>query len=254
MWKKCFVVIIGLFLISVCFIPSINGNVLNLKRKNLVNIDHNNENTNSHIKIINTNKHLYAGNHEHLTKDRFGNFKKFDVDKTLSSHGNKENNFRDVVAHKLKTNDFTILDPDQNYDHQIVRLIEKTDSHTVNNNIMKFPLVKSGTIFYVGGSGPDNYTRIQEAIENASNGDTVFVYDDSSPYYENLVIDKSIYLIGENQDCTIINGSKLNSLLDTIEIKANNVYISGLSVVENVGYYYQAAIKVTGDYTTVSNC
>ena len=59
---------------------------------------------------------------------------------------------------------------------------------------------------YVGGSGPGNYTRIQSAIDYAFDGDTVFVYDDSSPYYENIEVKKSVYLIGENKDTTIING------------------------------------------------
>ena len=49
----------------------------------------------------------------------------------------------------------------------------------------------SGNTLYVGGSGPGNYTRIQDAIDNASDGDTVFVYDDSSPYFE-IISDKII--------------------------------------------------------------
>ena len=44
------------------------------------------------------------------------------------------------------------------------------------------------TILYVGGNGPNNYTTIQQAITNATNGDTVFVYDDSSPYFEHIII------------------------------------------------------------------
>jgi len=35
---------------------------------------------------------------------------------------------------------------------------------------------ENGNTLYVGGSGPNNYTKIQDAIDNASNGDTVFVY------------------------------------------------------------------------------
>jgi hypothetical protein len=61
-------------------------------------------------------------------------------------------------------------------------------------------------IFYVGGSGPGNYSSIQNAIDDASDGDTIFVYDDSSPYYENIVIDKSITLTGEDNNTTIISG------------------------------------------------
>ncbi|UCD14567.1 MAG: right-handed parallel beta-helix repeat-containing protein, partial [Thermoplasmatales archaeon] len=59
---------------------------------------------------------------------------------------------------------------------------------------------------YVGGNGTGNYTKIQDAIDNASDGDTVFVYNDSSPYYENIVVDKSINLIGEGRDTTVIDG------------------------------------------------
>ena len=43
-----------------------------------------------------------------------------------------------------------------------------------------------GTWLYVGGSGPGNYTRIQDAINDSSDGDTVFVY--SGHYAEHLVI------------------------------------------------------------------
>ncbi len=32
-----------------------------------------------------------------------------------------------------------------------------------------------GNWLYVGGSGPGNYTKIQDAIDNASDGDSVFV-------------------------------------------------------------------------------
>jgi len=66
------------------------------------------------------------------------------------------------------------------------------------------PLSRSNTL-YVGGSGPNNYTKIQDAIDDASDGDTVFVYDDSSPYYEKIRLNKSINLIGEDKNSTIIN-------------------------------------------------
>jgi len=61
-----------------------------------------------------------------------------------------------------------------------------------------------GSWLYVGGSGPGNYTRIQDAIDNASTGDTVFVYNGT--YCENLVVDKTINLIGEDRNTTIIDG------------------------------------------------
>jgi len=71
------------------------------------------------------------------------------------------------------------------------------------------PISLNGNTLYVGGTGEGNYTNIQEAIDDASDGDTVFVYDDSSPYQVSIYIsiEKSINLIGENRDTTVISGS-----------------------------------------------
>jgi len=60
----------------------------------------------------------------------------------------------------------------------------------------------NGNILYVGGSGPDNYTRIQDAIDNASSGDTVFVYN--GWYNESIFINKSIFVYGQDRDKTFI--------------------------------------------------
>jgi len=58
---------------------------------------------------------------------------------------------------------------------------------------------------YVGGGGPGNYTSIQKAIDNSSNGDTIYVYNKT--YNENLDTKaKKITLMGENRDITIIQG------------------------------------------------
>ena len=52
-------------------------------------------------------------------------------------------------------------------------------------------------VLHVGGNGPGNYTSIQKAIDNSFDGYTIIVYEKSSPYKENIVIDKSITLLGE---------------------------------------------------------
>jgi parallel beta-helix repeat protein len=65
-----------------------------------------------------------------------------------------------------------------------------------------YQLIYSGNTLYVGGSGPGNYTKIQSAIDDAFNGDTVFVYNGT--YYEDVEVYKSINLVGEDRNITEI--------------------------------------------------
>jgi len=84
-----------------------------------------------------------------------------------------------------------------------------------------------GNTLYVGGSGPGNYTKIQDAVDNASAGDTVFVYDDSSPYFETVVVNTSIMLLGESRDTTVIDAEAVN-YSRALSIYADHVQVSGL--------------------------
>lgn len=92
-------------------------------------------------------------------------------------------------------------------------------SSTMSN---KMPL-RLGTWLYVGGSGPGNYTTIQAAVDATVDGDTVYVYDDSSPYHETVTITHAISLIGEAMQTTIIDGSSNNH--DLVTIAADNVVL-----------------------------
>ena len=98
--------------------------------------------------------------------------------------------------------------------------------------------LESSTL-YVGGTGPENYTKIQYAIENSSNSDTVFVYNGT--YYENVYIDKSIDLIGENKDTTIVDGSGTDKVIHAV---ASEVYISGFSLQNSGTSFYDSGIFV----------
>jgi len=109
-----------------------------------------------------------------------------------------------------------------------------------------------GNTLYVGGSGPNNYTKIQDAIDDASDGDSVFVYDDSSPYYENIVVDKSIDLIGENRETTIIDGQNMTGY-DTITIYAHYVNISGFSIQHCGTLMGDAGIEICKNYCIITD-
>ncbi len=106
-----------------------------------------------------------------------------------------------------------------------------------------------GDILYVGGSGEGNYTSIQEAINAASNGDTIFVYN--GMYKENVVIDKSINLIGESIDETIIDGNRSN---DVIRVEAGNVKIANFTIQYSGRKENMAGIYIVGSYCRIENC
>jgi len=113
-------------------------------------------------------------------------------------------------------------------------------------------VLTSGNTSYVGGSGPGNYSEIQDAIDNATAGDTVFVFNDSSPYYENVIIDKTIALIGENQVTTRIDANKTG---DVITITADHVTIDGFNVANSGRDYDEenSGIKVLSNESIIIN-
>lgn len=105
-----------------------------------------------------------------------------------------------------------------------------------------------GNTFYVGGGGPGNYTSIQAAINDTVDGDTIFVYDYLSPYYENLIVTKGIFLIGENRDTTIIDGSGDSNV---IYIDADNVYVSGFTIQNSGLKFPYGGINIRSNYSTI---
>jgi len=83
--------------------------------------------------------------------------------------------------------------------------------------------VKASTIVV-----PDDYPTIASAIGNATDGDTVFVRKGTyNLFNETLLINKSMQLIGEDRDTTIIDGNHFGNI---IEVTANNVEISGFTI------------------------
>jgi len=121
-----------------------------------------------------------------------------------------------------------------------------------------------GNTLYVGGTGPNNYTTIQGAIDDAVDGDTVFVYDESSPYKEKVIVNKSIDLIGENRNTTIIDyddNSTIFILSDSVTVSGfkikgdyDGIYILSINVVvsDNI-FESDSAIDCIGDYNKISD-
>lgn len=89
---------------------------------------------------------------------------------------------------------------------------------------------------------PDDYLTIQEAVNHAKSGDTVYVR--SGIYFEKqLTINKSIKLVGENRSTTFVEGN--NSWVCIYVQNAYNVEIHNFTVRRGYGVYLHASHNVT---------
>jgi len=109
-----------------------------------------------------------------------------------------------------------------------------------------------GVTLYVGGSGLGNYTSIQDAVDAAAPGDTVFVYDESAPYVESVIINKSISLIGERESTTVLYGMHNYTVLT---LTADGVVVRNFTLrdAESVG----VSVRSNGDvlsHLTIVHC
>jgi len=105
--------------------------------------------------------------------------------------------------------------------------------------------------FVVDKSGNADFTSIQQAIDNARPGSTVYVK--SGEYKEIIQIKKSLSLVGEDKESTLINPiSEKNKY--AIYVGASNVFVSGFTVTNEAPGLYSQGIKISSEYTTINNC
>jgi len=118
------------------------------------------------------------------------------------------------------------------------------------NSTNDFKPMNRGNWLYVGGIGEGNYTKIQDAINDSVDGDTVFVYDDLSPYLEAVVVDKSINLVGEDKYSTVIDGFDFKKAV--ISINVDGVLIQGFTI-QNATESYGAnsAVAITSNNNSI---
>jgi len=101
-------------------------------------------------------------------------------------------------------------------------LLQGTLSSQSELSLDSLPLQGSaGNTLYVGGDGPGNYSRIQDAVDNATSGDIIFVYQ--GIYLEHVFINKQVTLIGETSDQTIIDGNGSGNI---IKIQTDGVTVT----------------------------
>ena len=113
----------------------------------------------------------------------------------------------------------------------------------------------SAAVFTVGINGGENYTSIQEAVNNSQNGDTIVV----SPgiYIENVNVTKELAIVSK----TDVSGDMANRTYvigaipanDVFSIKSNNVRITGFHIMggpSGIDAYQEVGIYLEG----VQNC
>ena len=107
----------------------------------------------------------------------------------------------------------------------VIGIILSIFSATLAIGKKSFVMSSDDDILYVGGDGPQNYSKIQDAVDNASDGYTIFVYNGT--YYENVLVNKTVNLVGENRETTIIDGSDGDYVVFII---ADGVTLTGFTI------------------------
>lgn len=98
--------------------------------------------------------------------------------------------------------------------------------------------IASANTIYVDDSGGADYTNIQDAIDAANSGDTIYVY--SGTYNENIEVNKNLTLTGQNKDTTIIDGEKNGHVVYAYGTLGNikEIIISGFTIINAGGLGY----------------
>jgi parallel beta-helix repeat protein len=111
--------------------------------------------------------------------------------------------------------------------------------------VLGFVGTASATNWTVNGSGGADCTSIQEAINNAKDGDTILVH--SGVYYENVVVDKLVTLMGIGQP--VVDAGEKG---DAIRLTADGITLAGFNAT-TYGWWGTTVIKVTSNNNSILN-
>jgi parallel beta-helix repeat protein len=104
----------------------------------------------------------------------------------------------------------------------------------------------SATTWSVDDSGGANFTRMQDAINNASVGDTILVY--SGVYYEKVYVNKSVTLKGIGYPVVDANGSD-----SAITLTADGITLVGFNATNSGKSQNDAGIKVNTSNNNITS-
>lgn len=92
------------------------------------------------------------------------------------------------------------------------------------------------------------YQFIQDGIDHATGGDSVSVFNGS--YTENVVVPKSLEIIGEDKENTVITGNDFGTV---VKIIAEGVVITGFTITQSGSNPNNAGIMIHTPYNSIIN-
>lgn len=94
----------------------------------------------------------------------------------------------------------------------------------------------------------DHFDNIQDGVDTVNKSGTVYIY--SGSYHENIIIDQSMTLIGENEQSTVVDGDSIGCVFS---IYNSDVSISGLNIKNSGLDLANAGILVDSAKMTLSS-
>ena len=125
-------------------------------------------------------------------------------------------------------------------------------------NIVATNTILTSEIIYVDDDNIDGpwlgtidypYQFIQDGINNSNNGDTIFVFQ--GIYFENIVINKSLNIVGENNSNTVIDGNYGYYVVNCLN---NNIKIQNFTIRNSGGYIGNSGILISSEDIQILNC
>lgn len=114
--------------------------------------------------------------------------------------------------------------------------------------IMVYLSSVDGEVIVVDCNNKNNHNEIQSAINDSMPGDTISI--SAGIYYENILVDKELYIIGNRTESVIIAGIENK---EVICLNAANITLSNVSIQPTLETVNSGALKITSDYQSISN-
>lgn len=98
------------------------------------------------------------------------------------------------------------------------------------------------------GTAERPYQNITQGLKHASDNDKIFVF--SGTYYENVVVNKTLSLVGENRETTIIDGNRTGNV---VCVEAEHVTVAVFTVQNSGPEGYGIYLYYGSSYSNISH-